>query len=528
MLNALPSLIHRLAVLLVLWTVLSPLPSSAQSPEIGSVTATRTTIIVEGTRASQRDRLVEILPQGRSVTNFVEITFPRSESFRSTLPRFDGPRDRLFSSFQLVNDSAPATLPRFVEHFDGIARFTNAFPVARSKKGLQVQMVDDALALGIQHAALNINFTQMLDLAARTNSYTWTVDGAPVHFHRGYIDSLDRQIKPLARAGVVISLILLAYQSGDTNINRLLLHPDYDRTAPNRLGAFNTMTAEGVRHFRACLEFLAHRYASDPECGGRVANFILGNEVNSHWFWANMGRVSMETFAEDYLRTARIASTALQTVSASARLYLSLEHHWNIRYPGGTAEQAFAARPFLDYFNRRAVEQGNFAWHMAFHPYPENLFEPRTWNDKSATTNADTPRITFKNLEMLPRYLRQPALQYRGEARKIILSEQGFHMPDKPDGELQQAAGYAYAWVKCAAIPEVDSFILHRHVDHGAEGGLNLGLWTRKKDGRSHADPDRKKLSYEFFRLADTPQWKETFAPALPMIGITSWDELLR
>lgn len=520
---------QRSFTLLLVVSHLAAVTAIAQSSAITRVTASRDTITLEASPSGTPGRVIEIPPQGRAVTNPVVIAVPESAARDSLfLPRFDGPRDRLFSSFQIVSDSSTAALPRFVEYFDNIARFTNAFPVAASKKGLQVQMVDDALALGIKHAALNINFSQMLDLAARTNSYPWTVDGAPVHFHRSYINSLDRQVKPLARAGVVISLILLAYESGDTNVNRVLLHPNYDRTSPNHLGAFNTVTAEGVRAFRACVEFLAHRYANDPDCGGRVANFILGNEVNSHWFWANMGRVSMETFAEDYLRTARIASTALQTVSSSARLYLSLEHHWSIRYPGGNAEQAFAARPFLDYLNRRATEQGNFAWHIAFHPYPENLFEPRTWNDKSATTNSDTPRITFKNLEMLPRYLRQPALRYRGEARKIILSEQGFHTPDKPDGELRQAAGYAYAWVKCAALPEIDAFILHRHVDHGAEGGLNLGLWTRKKDGRSHADPERKKLSYEFFRLADTPQWKEAFAPALPVIGITNWDQVTR
>lgn len=501
----------------------------AQPAAITRVTATPETITLEVGKTGTPGRVIEILSQGQAVTNSVVVAVPEAAaSDKLFLPRFDGPRDRLFSSFQIIGNQGSAAPPRFVEQFDNLARFTNAFPVAASKKGLQVQMVDDALALGIKHAALNINFSQMLDLSGRTNSYSWTVDGSPIHLHRGYIDSLDRQIKPLARAGVVISLILLVYESGDTNVNRLLLHPSYDRKAPNRLGAFNTVTAEGVRHFRACLEFLAHRYAADPECAGRVANFILGNEVNSHWFWANMGRVSMETFAEDYLRTARIASTSLQTISSSARLYLSLEHHWNIHYPGGDTKQTFAARPFLEYFNRRAVEQGNFPWHIAFHPYPENLFEPRTWNDKRATTNADTPRITFKNLEMLPRFLRQPELLLNGQPRKIILSEQGFHTPEKPDGELRQAAGYAYAWVKCAAIPEVDAFILHRHVDHGAEGGLNLGLWTRKKDGRSHADPDRKKLSYEFFRLADTPQWKEAFAPALPVIGIADWNEVIR
>jgi len=215
----------------------------------------------------------------------------------------------------------------------------------------------------------------------------------------------------------------------------------------------------------------------------------------------------------------------LRRISSSARLYLSLEHHWNIRYPGGNAQQSFAGRPFLVEFNRRAREQGNFEWHVAFHPYPENLFEPRTWNDQSATTNVlTTPRITFKNIELLPRYLARPEFACRGQPRRVILSEQGFHSSDGPDGELRQAAAYAYAWRKIVNLDGVDAFILHRHVDHPHEGGLNLGLWRRNTSDRNSAAPAAKKKIHEVFRLADTPGWKEAFQFALPVIGWERWD----
>jgi hypothetical protein len=452
--------------------------------------------------------------------------------FTVAVPRFDGARDRLFSSFIAVRQlPGDATIPfgtnRFVEEMKEVSQFKVPFPDAASKKGLQVQMVDDALALGIKHAALNVNLTSLIDLKNDTNNPAWQVDGRTVRFRRGPVEALDRQIKPLTEANVVIALILLTYASGNATLDAVMLHPSYDKTAPNHLGNFNTATPEGALHFRACIEFLAHRYSDPKIYHSRVANFILGNEVNSHWFWANMGRVSMETFAQDYLRTARIANTALRKISSSARLYLSLEHHWNIRYPGGDASQAFPGRAFLDYFNRRAKEQGDFDWHVAFHPYPENLFEPRTWKDKSATTNDDTPRITFKNLEVLPRYLRRPEMLYRGQPRHIILSEQGFHTVNAPDGELWQAAAYAYAYYKTAHLPGIDAFILHRHVDHGAEGGLNLGLWARNKNSRSPAEPLAKKKIYEVFKAADTADWQQAFEFALPVIGIKRWEELL-
>lgn len=400
-----------------------------------------------------------------------------------------------------------------------------SFPSPQSKKGLQVQMVDDALALGIKHAALNVNFAQLVLPAASAGCITENFGGTDYYFSPSYAAHLDSQIKPLSASDVVVSLILLFYRSSDEALNRIMLHPRYDSAAPNHLTAFNTSTAEGAGHYAACVEFLAKRYSASSQ-HGRVWNYIVGNEVNSHWFWSNMGRVTMEEFADDYLRAVRLASESVRRHSRHARIYLSLEHHWNIRYPGGDERQAFAARPFLEYFAKQARQGGDFDWHLAFHPYPENLFECRTWNDKSALPSDDTPRITFKNLEVLTRFMSRPEMHFQGKPRRIILSEQGFHSPETPEGLTLQAAAYCYAWRKIMAQPSIDSFILHRHVDHGQEGGLNLGLWTRNKKAGHPAEPAEKKPIYAVFRQADTPQWEEAFRFALPIIGLTNWAEL--
>jgi hypothetical protein len=237
-----------------------------------------------------------------------------------------------------------------------------------------------------------------------------------------------------------------------------------------------------------------------------------------------MGRVTMEEFAEDYLRTMRLAHTAIRKQSSSARVYLSLEHHWNVRYDRKSERTSFPGRAFVDHFARRAKETGDFDWHVAFHPYPENLFEPRFWNDKTATTNVlTTPRITFKNIELLPVYLQHPELLYNGQPRRIILSEQGFHTPKGTNGEDIQAAAYCVAYKKVEAIQGIDSFILHRHVDHKDEGGLLLGLRSlMSRDGEARA----KKRIYECFRAADTPHWRNAFDFALPIVGLKSWDEV--
>lgn len=399
------------------------------------------------------------------------------------------------------------------------------FPTATSKKGLQVQMIDDALALGIKHAALNVNLSSLLQLTNTPESLAWTNSyGNCFYFHASHVRALDKQVKTLSDSNVVVSLIILAYESSNPELNKVLLHPRYDHKAPNHLGAFNTVTPEGIRSFNSCMEFLVDRYSRADRRYGRAVNFIMGNEVNSHWFWYNMGPASMEEVADAYLRAVRIAHTAIRKYSANARVYLSLEHHWNIRYAGGNEKQAFAGRKFIDYFNQRARVEGNFDWHLAFHPYPENLFNPRTWNDKTATLRTDTPRITFKNLEILVAWFRRPELLFNGKPRRIILSEQGFHSKNGAEGELLQAAAYAYASYRVANLDGIDSFIYHRQVDHPAEGGLNLGLW-RRNEGNA-AQPISKKRIYDVVLHADREDWQKAFEFALPVIGINSWEDI--
>ncbi len=419
------------------------------------------------------------------------------------------------------------------------SKYVEPFPVAASKKGLQVQMVDDAIALGVKHAAINVRLSMLYDVHGNEQNPAWRFEGRTFRFQQRYLESLDQTIKALsappmsagassgsaapdAGHGALVYLILTTGESADPELNRVALHPSYDKACPNHLSEFNTVTDDGRRWFAACLEFMAERWSRPDRQHGRVVGYILGNEVNSHWFWANMGRATMEEFADDYLRCARLACECIRRQSSSARVYLSLEHHWNIRYPGGDVHQAFAGRPMLEYFAKRAKEQGDFDWHLAFHPYPENLGDPRFWNDKTATAQTDTPRITFKNVELLPTFMRQTAMLYAGQPRRIILSEQGFNTPAGPDGEAIQAAAYCNAFKKIEKLDGIDAFILHRHVDSSGEGGLALGLWTRSPAGSN--TPLAKKQIYNCFRAADTPEWRQAFEFALPIVGLKNWD----
>lgn len=399
------------------------------------------------------------------------------------------------------------------------------YPNATSKKGLQVEIVSDAIKLGIQHAAINIDLCHLIRPNGGGEVEEMIKDGETYHFDRHYLRELDDQIRPLSDKNVLVNLILLTYRSGNDDVDKILIHPDCIAEPPNRLGAFNSRTEEGRRWLTATLTFLAKRWSRPDEHFGRVVGWIVGNEVNSHWWWANQGLTSMETFVDDYARTVRLVHAAVRSVSTSDRVYISLEHHWNIRYSPASGLMAFPGRPFLNAFAKKIRDEGDIDWHLAFHPYPENLFDPAFWLDATATPNPNSPRITFKNLEVLCQFMTQPNLTYENTPRRIILSEQGFHSTLDAAGEQLQAAAYCYAYRLVDQLPQIDAFILHRHVDHPNEGGLHLGL-RRRADvvGDIEASRPRKPI-YRCFQYADTDQWEEAFRFALPIVGLESWPQ---
>ena len=239
-----------------------------------------------------------------------------------------------------------------------------------------------------------------------------------------------------------------------------------------------------------------------------------------------MGRASPAEVTREYADQLRVAWLAVRRYHRDVRVYASMDHTWATHLDPDSLK-SMRGDQFLEQLNETVSNEGNFPWHVAFHPYPENLFEPRFWNDQTAALGFDTARITFKNLEVLPAFLAQERFLYQGRPRRIILSEQGFHCNDGPDGELVQAAAFAIAYYKVSHMPTIDAFILHRHVDHRDQDGLRLGLWTRKLDDSNPNAPDHKRRLWDVFRLADTDAWKEAFAFAKPIASITEWKEAM-
>lgn len=453
----------------------------------------------------------------------ISVSFPKTEGSEKTIEFRLSAKDRTLNCFALVDSQGkPHHQAKSVTQWSQApADPEKGLVPNRGVKGLQVQMIDDALDLGIHHAALNLNLATLIRIPANPGDKAITIKGQSIGLRAEALEGMN--VNRFSDNGIRVYLIILAYRSGNPKMDSLLLHPAMLANSPNRLGAFNTETADGVKLYSFLLEWIAEHFLNKDRKTSKVAGWIIGNEINAHHEWYNRGPADPAQVIEDYHRALRIAHSVLKQSGSPGRIYVSLEHHWTAR-PGPDPKQSLPGRDFLTGLLELCHQQGDFGWDLAYHPYPSNLFEPRTWLDRDARPTMDSPKITFKNLEQLARWMDQPIARFEGKPRRIILSEQGFHSPPGEEGQKQQAAGYVYAWKKIRMIPQIDAFILHRHVDHAVEGGLHLGLWTNQPG--QICSPAAKKRSWSVFQAAGTPNEVRIFEEYRSVIGKNAWESV--
>ncbi len=445
------------------------------------------------------------------------------------LPRFDGKRDRLFAKFTVLDATSGRlwTEPKHVTDFTALPRRTTSLGSVANKKGVTCVIgEDDVVALGAGQVQENIDIGGLLDWQSAEPKMSFEFEGRKVGLRAGAVARLDASLTKKAQCGFRTTGILLNYVAKTAPRTSPLVHPlTNPAQVPAGPAAFNTATAEGHFLYRAIVHWLADRYTEDGAPHGRLAGLVIGNEVQSHWSWYHLGEVESSVLIREYSAALRAADLATRTVHADFPLFISLEHHWTMPASDNPL-QGITGVEVIDGFATTARAGGDFPWNLAHHPYPENLGNPAFWNDRSAPLRLDAPRLTFHNLEVLPAFLKQPRLLFEGHVRRITLTEQGFHCPSGPQGETLQAAAFALAWKKVQALPEIEAFLYHRHVDHPHEFGLRCGL--REHDGSANVvGVGRARKIWEVMQKAGTPEEDAAFAFALPVIGRKDWSDVV-
>ena len=395
----------------------------------------------------------------------------------------------------------------------------------RNKKGIggisAHSPLSDVADLGLSSATVNIVLNGIFATTPATGRTAFAYGGQTWYTDDHALGELDKTMLEAAKHHLVISAIVLLGQGGDApadSFSHRVAHPDAD---PSGIFVMPDVSSEGgLTAYAAALDFLAERYSRPDHRYGRIHHWILHNEVNAGWIWTNAGEKTPLLYTDLYQRSMRVAHLIARQYDPHAQAFISLEHHWNMR-----PTHIYAGRELLDLLLDFSKAEGDFDWAIAFHPYPQNLFDPRVWADNEVSFTFDTPKITFKNLEVLDAWVRQPRARYLGKTLRMVhLTEQGLNSPDYSEKSLQeQAAGMAYAWNKFKNLSSIAVFDYHNWIDNRGEGGLRIGL-RRFPDDKDQ--PLGKKPIWYVYQALGTDREAEATAFAKAIIGINGWSEI--
>ena len=456
----------------------------------------------------------------------VELT---SSSFKIVLDRFVAREgivyDRLLSKWAIFKEETKGDqLVSHAHHVDEIYAFQNLSPVKlTSKKGMggltANPYVSDLSSLGICSATINICITHFMHLTPRTGDIEFIYGGKTYYMDEGYLESvLDKALLEATKErNISVAAIILidpASRCADTGIGNLLQHPNYEGgtyTMPNMT------TLESVNCYAAALDFLAQRYCTIDNRYGRIAHWIMHNEVDGGLEWTNMGMKPVTVFADTYIKSMRMCYNIVRQYDAHAEVFASFSHSWteisNYKW--------YTSKEIIDLLNTYSQVEGDFQWALAYHSYPQSLLNPCTWIDPNATYSMNTKFVTFRNLEVLNKCALSKENKYKGSVKRSIwLSEAGVNSLSYSDEDLQkQAAGFAYAWKKINALEGIDGIQWHNWFDHPGDGAC-LGL-RKYLDATYNGEP---KPVWSVYQKAGTPEEDEYFEQFLPLIGIPDWN----
>ncbi len=501
--------------------------------KIEHAVASATTITVTGTARRRGDWFLAEWPvwEPAVVGMHFSTTWPLHGSrFTVTVPRFaeDG-RDRLLSRFAVIRRREAGDLLASFAHWTDVfpAATTLANVMPRNKKGLagfvgdplQIRDVDE---FGVGSVTVNLFLSTLFQNDPAPGAEPVTAAGHTWYLRPEAWKSLDATLLAAAeRHLVVLGIILLppATQWGAPDLGALLQHPNYEREGIYSMP--NLTTPESTAAYVMVLDVLAKRYARADGRYGRIHRWIVHNEVDAGGLWTNAGWLPELAYLDQYYRSMRLTDLVVRRQDPSAEVLISLTHNW-----ASAESRRFPPRALLEDLIGLSRAEGDFPWGVAYHAYP-SLHGELPWSDSRSKFTFDTPRITFRNIEVLDAWMRRRAALYDGRTvRDVYLSELGANSSDYGAAALaEQAAAVAYVWKKIAPLSTILGFDYHNWRDNRGEGGLRIGLRRFPDDPE---DPSGAKPAWYVYRALGTPDEDRATAFALPIIGAKSWSAALR
>lgn len=454
----------------------------------------------------------------------------KTRSFDVMIDRLSGEKeDRLLSAWAIVRRTLKGTAYEYellspVHYVDDIVPRANLSPAnPRTLKGIGGCPMDhtDMKELQIASITFNVLLDQYIYTQKASGRIPYDYAGKTWYIDQEKITLLDREMLIAWRNNWMTSAIILIPVNKENQKKSWLSmasHPEAEYSAAFSMP--NLTTQEGVIAYAAIMNFLAERYSRSDHKYGRIHYWIMHNEINNAFFWTSAGKKTIETYMNLYQKSMRMVQTIARQFDPNAKVFISLDHDWN-RQGDPRSYQGKELLRLLLQFSRK---EGDFEWGIAFHPYPQDINNPRTWEDDQATYSYNTPYLTYKNLEVLDAWVHREEVKYRGKAREIQFTEQGLNSPDYSEKSMEdQAAGLAYALSKIEKMRTVTAFQYHLWADAYEEGGLKLGL---RKYFDVAGDPYGKKPIWFLYKAYQTPDWSKARDVYKTILNLENWENV--
>lgn len=409
----------------------------------------------------------------------------------------------------------------YITNPEAVAKYNVYTPVS-SIKGLLVDPsrlnTGDLEDLGVKQAAYNIPLSKITGQTTSANYPTihYTYNGKTYAIDGQSVAEFDIVFGSLSKKGIRTTAIIL----NDMNYEYPeLVHPKARSGSTAPYVMFNGAEEAGIDAMAAMATFLAERYSGTGH--GTVSNWVIANEINARSHWNYMEYTDVYNYTKEYAQAFRVFYNAIKSVNASAEVYMPLDQTWN----RNMKDRNYDARDVLDNFNTIIKEKGNIDWQLAYHPYPVPLTNAAFWNTgayykKLTVDSVDTAMINMKNIHVVTDYLCQESfLTDGGEARHVLLSEQGF--TSSSGGEGVQAAAFAYAYYISEANSHINGFLLNRQTDAPEEVAQGLAF------GLNYSNGGRKQI-YNVFKKIDTSESRQATEFAKGILGISDWSSVIK
>ncbi|MGI8952520.1 MAG: DUF5722 domain-containing protein [Chitinophagaceae bacterium] len=455
---------------------------------------------------------------------------PRQPSFKIEIKRFvtvnDTGYDRLYSRWVIASKNGKNyQLQSFAHYADDVYDAANQYlPEEKpaNKKGLAGfaagSIEQDLTDLNIKNITINVVLPNFISLTP--TEYSYTFNGQTYYFNPGAVNNFEKTIKLCSDNDIIVTALVLIPRNITGPLKSIFV---YAKANAGVHTMANITSLTGLNYYAAVVGFLAERYGRPDKKYGIISNWVIHNEVDNASYWANAGTSQMEYYTELYDRSARTVYYTVRQYNPAAKVFLCFTHFWASAARAGD----FAPKDMLTVINKLSNKEGDYEWGIAYHPYAEDLRDPKPWDDKDVTLDLNTSKyITPKNIGLIDEWLRMKAHLYKGlKVRTLMFTEQGVDTKSySKEDLLTQAAGLAYMWKKCSRLPTLEAFDYHLQTDNHYENGMMFGLWTVKEGTKG--SPDKKKPSWYVYQKAGTPSEDDAFAFALPIIGISNWSQI--